>query len=1053
MAFTGSYEVSQVSDSGDVSDQGTFRPLKELVEESLLARGQAGKASQSNGVFTDQLLDSLEESCVDDDDTGRVGLDLTVTSALDPIANGSTEPVEVEHPVVGDLNATGSMAESATPTENVTTTTTEDAEGNKVTTVTKTVVEDGGMKTVKTVTTGRGDENAGEMKTVKTTTTVTHGSGPVKEESVQVKRVQCVAVRVVKADASGSVIEDEIEPVCLHRKPVINMDSLHQEGVDPMEEMQCMKEMETRGVDGAEGLEDSCTAPLSTPERSVTPVSCEDSGVANESASSPTTTEDPPSREQTPVKEEPIQPTQKKKQQVEIIIVDGDEVHDENRPRLSPVSPVLSSPGSQASTDGSRPSSGVDFIEGRYHNSFDVPNSPLSPSTANKPMTPNSAKINADVHHPHNLESAIQAHDRMSVDSGTGSERVRHQGHFVVVAIDFGTTYSGYAFSFTRDPDSIHMMRKWEGGDAGVINQKTPTCLLLSPEGKFHSFGYSARNFFHDLHPQEAKRWMYFDKFKMMLHHNAELNQSTMLKASNGKSVRALTIFAYALKFFKEHALQELSDQSATTFLNEDVRWVITVPAIWKSPAKQFMREAAYEAGISSPEYADQLLIALEPEAASIYCRKLRMHQLTPEVPPEKRPLSIRQEEPPPLNTDPVADGFQHDSYYYKTCRPNLPLEHDEEVEAIIRGTRYMVVDCGGGTVDITVHEMDLHGGGLKELYKATGGPHGSIGVDMEFEKLLADIFGADYLQAFKLKRPAGYVDLTIAFESRKRAANPFRGNHLNVSLPFSFIDYYKKYKGNQVENAIRKYGDKEIRWSTQGFLRLSPEAMRRLFFPTLERIKQAVGDVLNHPNVKDVKYLFLVGGFAESPMLQQDIRREFGHLLKVIIPQEVGLTILKGAVLFGLDPTVVQVRRSRMVYGIGVLNRFQPGKHPKSKKITKDGADWCTDVFDKFVDIDQAVALGDSALRSYTPAKAGQKVSIINIYCSDRPDVKFITDKSVKKCGQLVLDLSDDNYQDLPKRRELQTRMQFGDTEIKVSALDVATGKCVRASIDFLNK
>jgi hypothetical protein len=38
-------------------------------------------------------------------------------------------------------------------------------------------------------------------------------------------------------------------------------------------------------------------------------------------------------------------------------------------------------------------------------------------------------------------------------------------------------------------------------------------------------------------------------------------------------------------------------------------------------------------------------------------------------------------------------------------------------------------------------------------------------------------------------------------------------------------------------------------------------------------------------------------------------------------------------------------------------------------------------------------------------------------------------------------------------RRREIQTRMVFGDTEIKVSALDVATGKCVRATIDFLNK
>ena len=32
-----------------------------------------------------------------------------------------------------------------------------------------------------------------------------------------------------------------------------------------------------------------------------------------------------------------------------------------------------------------------------------------------------------------------------------------------MVAIDFGTTYSGYAYSFTHDPDNVHIMRKWEG--------------------------------------------------------------------------------------------------------------------------------------------------------------------------------------------------------------------------------------------------------------------------------------------------------------------------------------------------------------------------------------------------------------------------------------------------------------------------------------------------------------------------------------------------------------------------------------------------------------
>jgi len=94
--------------------------------------------------------------------------------------------------------------------------------------------------------------------------------------------------------------------------------------------------------------------------------------------------------------------------------------------------------------------------------------------------------------------------------------------HLVVVAIDFGTTYSGYAFSFAKDAPSaanqIHMMRRWEGGDPGVVNQKTPTTILLTPSKQFHSFGFTARDFYHDLDQAEANRWLYFEKFKMKLH-------------------------------------------------------------------------------------------------------------------------------------------------------------------------------------------------------------------------------------------------------------------------------------------------------------------------------------------------------------------------------------------------------------------------------------------------------------------------------------------------------------------------------------------------------
>ncbi|XP_014058206.1 heat shock 70 kDa protein 12A isoform X2 [Salmo salar] len=588
----------------------------------------------------------------------------------------------------------------------------------------------------------------------------------------------------------------------------------------------------------------------------------------------------------------------------------------------------------------------------------------------------------------------------------------------VVVAIDFGTTSSGYAYAFTKEPECIHTMRRWEGGDPGVSNQKTPTTILLTPDRKFHSFGYAARDFYHDLDPTESKHWLYLEKFKMKLHTTANLSIDTELHAANGKRVKAIDIFAYALAFFKEQALKELSDQAGAEFDNADIRWVITVPAIWKMPAKQFMREAAYKAGLVPRDIPEQLIIALEPEAASIYCRKLRLHQMID------------------IGTKTNQNGFS-------------PTENVGA--GMTQGDRYVVVDCGGGTVDLTVHQIRLPEGHLKELYKASGGPYGSIGIDYEFEKLLCKIFGPDFIDQFKIKRPAAWVDLMIAFESRKRAAAPDRTNPLNINLPFSFIDYYKKFRGHSVEHALRKSNVDFVKWSSQGMLRMNPDAMNALFKPTIDHIIQHLTDLFEKPEVSDIKFLFLVGGFAESPLLQQAVQNMLQGRSRIIIPHDVGLTILKGAVLFGLDPSVIKVRRSPLTYGVGVLNRYVEGKHPPDKMLVKDGTRWCTDVFDTFITCDQSVALGETVKRSYTPAKPSQQVIVIHIYCSEKERVGFISEPGVRKCGTLRLDVT--GTESTVVRREIQTLMQFGDTEIRAMAVDVATSRTVKASIDFLSQ
>lgn len=69
------------------------------------------------------------------------------------------------------------------------------------------------------------------------------------------------------------------------------------------------------------------------------------------------------------------------------------------------------------------------------------------------------------------------------------------------------------------------------------------------------------------------------------------------LEATNGRRVRATVVFSHSLRFFRDTCLKELTDMAIADhpITAADIQWVITVPAIWRQSAKQFMRYAANE--------------------------------------------------------------------------------------------------------------------------------------------------------------------------------------------------------------------------------------------------------------------------------------------------------------------------------------------------------------------------------------------------------------------------------------------------------------------------
>ena len=89
----------------------------------------------------------------------------------------------------------------------------------------------------------------------------------------------------------------------------------------------------------------------------------------------------------------------------------------------------------------------------------------------------------------------------------------------MVIAIDFGTTYSGFAFSL-RDKKEKIIHKRWQGmTDLGLESSKTPTTILLNPEKQFAYFGYEAEEQYQELcSTNDHTKWHYFNHFKMKLH-------------------------------------------------------------------------------------------------------------------------------------------------------------------------------------------------------------------------------------------------------------------------------------------------------------------------------------------------------------------------------------------------------------------------------------------------------------------------------------------------------------------------------------------------------
>lgn len=576
----------------------------------------------------------------------------------------------------------------------------------------------------------------------------------------------------------------------------------------------------------------------------------------------------------------------------------------------------------------------------------------------------------------------------------------------LVAALDFGTTYSGYAFSFkadyTDDPSKITANTTWTTGSKSLFSQKTPTCLLLRPDQTFHSFGFEAEEHYSSLvDKDEHHSWYYFRRFKMLLHNNMELTRDTKVRDESrekGKELPALDVFVHSIRYLKNHLLNHLKKKSVANLIggegDEYIHWVLTIPAIWNDRAKQFMREAAKKAGIKSTN----LSLALEPEAAALFCKILPLEKQT--------------------------------------------TESGTNLSMLKPGTRYMVLDLGGGTVDVTVQEV-LPDHTLKELHKASGGAWGGTKIDEAFLQLIISIVGAPVFQQFKEKYPKDYLELVQSFETKKRAVNT--SSKETFRIPVSLVELFETESEEELNSLILQTrhrgklkldGDKLIMYG---------EMISEMFKHSRESIVEHVESLFAHPFCKDVDKILMVGGFSECVIIQEAIKKRFPNK-RVVIPPDAGLAIVKGAVLFGHNPKMIISRNTKWTYGVQTNRNFKPGD-PPDKMFKVGNVEKCKEIFSVHIGVNKTVEVGTPLPpKRYRALHRDDETIDIPIYISSEEQPEFTTDSSCSYLGKLTIELQKSNSD-----REIEVGMTFGGTELVVEAKGTKNKEVCVAQFDFL--
>jgi len=291
-----------------------------------------------------------------------------------------------------------------------------------------------------------------------------------------------------------------------------------------------------------------------------------------------------------------------------------------------------------------------------------------------------------------------------------------------------------------------------------------------------------------------------------------------------------------------------------------------------------------------------------------------------------------------------------------------------------------------------------------------------------------------------KKKSPADWKKTMDEFEKAKKTVE-IKDEGKTVTITPSSDEMMKAFKKSK--------NRQDIKIDERGKLLLPVSFIINKTVEVAKKITSHIEkEILSEIDDENLDAVLLVGGFANSPIVSDEIRRLFRNQILLIVPENSELCVVKGAVLFGWKRDIIRSRKSRYTYGFCVNEEIDDAPVDEFKNhaffLDNTGRRMCNYVFDKLVAKNQDISNGQVIEYSGQHAHKDARFTSIALYRSLSPDPKYCNVNGVDKVGEVKIAKHSDGTC-------VNMRIYFGDTEISMEVVDEATAEIYRETFNFL--